>query len=91
MCTMQMIMITGCQTGVFFSWESGGEIENPWMTFAVNSDREAGMDRYTSKLSPAVDYGAGTFLLVVGKCWFFTLLLKNTSNVFTFSTLMTTP
>uniref|UniRef100_A0A8C1Z517 Opsin 8, group member a n=2 Tax=Cyprinus carpio TaxID=7962 RepID=A0A8C1Z517_CYPCA len=65
MCTMQMIMITGCQTGVFFSWESGGEIENPWMTFAVNSDGEAGMDRYTSKLSPAVDYGAGTFLLVV--------------------------
>ncbi|KAL1254056.1 hypothetical protein QQF64_016285 [Cirrhinus molitorella] len=36
------------------------------MTFAVNSDGEAGMDRYTSKLSPAVDYGAGSFLLVVG-------------------------
>lgn len=94
MCAVQIIMITGCQTGVFFSffWESGGEIENPWMTFAVNSDGEAGMDRYTSKLSPAVDYGAGTFLLVVGKCCFFTLLLKNTSKVLaTFSTLNYNP
>lgn len=54
---------------VLFSLGSRGGIENPWMTFAVNSDR-AGMDRYTSKLSPAVDYGAGTFLLVVGK-WCF--------------------
>ncbi len=69
MCVVQMIMITGCQTGVFFPLGSGGGIENHWMTFAVNSDI-AGMDQYTSKLSPAVDYGAGTFLLVVGKCCF---------------------
>lgn len=86
MCAVQIIMITGCQTGVFFSffWESGGEIENPWMTFAVNSDREAGMDRYTSKLSPAVDYGAGTFLLVVGKCCFFHTAIEKYKQGFSY-------
>lgn len=66
------------------SWGSAGKIENPWVTFAVISDGEPGMDQYTSKLSPAVDYGAGTFLLVVGKCCFFIQLLKNTSKVLHF-------
>lgn len=60
---------------VFFS-RSRGEIENRRMMFTDSSDWEAGMDQYTSKLSPAVDYGAGTFLLVVGKRCFFILLLK---------------
>ncbi|XP_043076485.1 opsin 8, group member a [Puntigrus tetrazona] len=35
------------------------------MTFAFDSDGGAGMDHYSSKLSPALDYGAGTFLLAV--------------------------
>lgn len=64
-----------------FAWGSGGEIEKPGMRFAVNSDGEAGMDRYISKLSPAADYGAGTFLLVVGKYCFFILLLKTISKI----------